>query len=84
MYKMVHTSLWRKLLQIQLQTYVVFGFWLGFHSMTILALENLVYTVLDQLVPTPYAHGEQEASLAFGSGKVKSDAVKIYELDIEG
>ena len=64
----VHTSFWGKLVYIDVETDVVLWLWLCPEHCTVLALEDIVDTVLEQLVPASDAHGEKKGGFAICGG----------------
>lgn len=77
------TAFRRDLLQINLKTDVIVGLWRRFDKSTIFPLENVIYAILDKLIPAADVHGKEEASLAFRRGQVEPNAIKVYKLDIK-
>lgn len=62
----VLTSFGRKLFEVKIEANVVLWLRLGPNHCSILALEDIIYAIVEKLVPATDAHGQQESSLAIG------------------
>lgn len=71
------------MIEVDEKTDVVVWLRVGLEDVRILAGENIMYAVLDELVPTADVHGKEKTRLAVWGGEMKTNAIKIDELDVE-